>query len=300
MSEAAETVVERTAPTVLTNENADAFYDEKLGVMQPEPEKVETPKTDDADEAIKQAGKKNPKIESRFSELSEKRKAAEKDAEEARSEAQKLREEREALQLERDALKAKYEPPKTDPLGPEPQPEQFADAKEYGSALKEWTTEKTERDHAQKDANEKQAKAWTEKAGNARKDFADYDEKVNASTVKVSDAVRDAIIESDIGAHLQYYLADNPKEATRLAGLSERSALRELGKIEAKLADKVKGEPKNELAEIKPEVEVSKAPVPPTPLRGTSGGDIPRQDGNGKYHGTYAQYKADREAGRIK
>ncbi len=292
-----ETAVERTTPTVLTNENADAFYDEKLGVMQPEPEKADT-KTDDAEEEVRRESKGNKKIESRFSEIAKQRREAEEKAKAATEEARVAKEARDALQAERDALKAKYEPPKTDPLGPEPQPEQFADAKEYGLALKDWTTEKVIRDAAAKEANEKQAKAWTEKAGNARKDYEDYDEKVNSSTVKVSDAVRDAIIESDIGAHLQYYLADHPAEATRLAGLSERSALRELGKIEAKLADKPK-EPKNELAEIKPEVEVSKAPTPPTPLRGTGGGDIPRVS-DGKYHGNFQQYKADREAGRIK
>ncbi len=290
-------VVERTPPTVITSENADAFYDEKLGPLNPV-EEVKTEAVDDAEEEVKRESKGNKKIESRFSEIAKQRREAEDRAKAATEEARVAKEEAATAKAAADALKAKYEAPKTDPLGPEPQPDQFSDAREYGAALKDWTAQAVERDRTQKEANEKQAKAWSESVEAARKEHEDYDKKIAASTAKVSDAIRDAILESKAGGLLLYHLANNPEEAARLSGLSERSQLRELGKIEAKLTDKP-AKAENTLAEIKAEVEVSKAPAPATPLRGSGGSDVPRA-ADGKYHGTYAQYKADREAGKIK
>lgn len=306
MTDAVQVEAPKRTPTVITSETAEAFYDAQLGVTpEPEPAEVakETPK-DDADEEIRKESKGNKKIESRFSELAKARREAEERAKTAADEAKKAREDREAIQAERDALKAKYEPPKTDPLGPEPQPEQFSDAKEYGSALKDWTAEKLDRDRATKekaDAEAKQqqerASAWKTRQDEARKEIADYDAKINGSAVQVSDSIRDAILESDAGPWLLHHLASNPDAAERLGKLSNASALRELGKLEAQLL-KPKEETKTPIAELKE--EISRAPAPITPLRSSAGSDVPRQDGDGKYHGTYEQYKADRLAGKIK
>jgi hypothetical protein len=70
-------------------------------------------------------------------------------------------------------------------------------------------------------------------------------------------------------------------------------ALRELGKLEAKF-EKTE-EPKSI------SVKQTKAPKPLTPIKTTgSAVNESRQDSDGKYYGTYAQYKADRLAGRIR
>lgn len=309
MTEAVETVKPERSIHVLTNENADAFYDQQLGITREEPKVDEAPpeakEGDEVDEEIKKAGKKNPKIESRFSELAAQRKAAQEEAKTAREEAAKVKAERETLQAERDALKAKYEPPKTDPLGPKPNVDQFANTEEFAQALEDWTTEKVERDRATKEAEEreqkeqaKRAEEWKARQDEARKAIEDYDAKINASDVKVSDPIRDAILESDVGPQLLYHLATNPDVAEKLAGLSERSALRELGKLEAKLGDKP-AEAKTPLSDVK--AEISNAPKPITPLKGSgAGADTPLLDGNNQFHGSYAQWKAARKAGKIK
>lgn len=293
---------------VLTNENADAFYDQQLGITPKEDAaevKTDEPKAEDVDEEIKKAGKKNPKIESRFSELAAQRRAAEEEAKTAKEEAARVKAERETLQAERDALKAKYEPPKTDPLGPKPVVDQFANTEEYSKALEDWTTEKVERDRATKEAEEREQKEQEKRAGEwksrqdeARKEITDYDAKINASDVKVSDPIRDAIIESDVGPQLLYHLATNPDVAEKLAGLNEKAALRALYKLEVKLGDKP-AEAKTALSDVK--AEISKAPAPITPLKGGGvGADTPLIDGNNQFHGSYAQWKEARRSGKIK
>lgn len=301
MTEAVQVEAPKRTPTVITSETAEAFYDAQLGVTpEPEPAGVakETPK-DDADEEIRKESKGNKKIESRFSELAKARREAEERAKTAADEAKKAREDREAIQAERDALKAKYEPPKTDPLGPEPQPEQFADPKEYGAALKDWTTEKLERERVDKEANEKRGKEWREKVETARKEVDGYDEKIATSKVMLSPDLTEAVFDSDVGPRLLAHFADHPEVAEELNRLPEKAMQRRIGKLEAKLAEPPT--PTTPLAEVGAlKEEISRAPAPITPLRSSAGSDVPRVGGDGKYHGTYEQYKADRLAGKIK
>jgi hypothetical protein len=47
----------------------------------------------------------------------------------------------------------------------------------------------------------------------------------------------EAIKESDIGPKIAYYLAMNPDEAATIAGLSGVSAIRAIGRLEAKILD---------------------------------------------------------------
>jgi hypothetical protein len=233
--------------------------------------------------------------------LTDKRKAAEAKAEQT---AATLRAEREALdQARREAaeLRAKYEPPKTDELGPEPTPSQFQDISEYSAALKEWAADKAMRDQQAKQADDQQkaraaqvAKDWGERLKATQAEIPDYAEKIEASPVKVSDQVRDAILESEIGPKLIYHLAEHPEVAEKLGKLSVQSALRELGRIEGSLMQPVK-EPA-----IPAKAEISKAPAPITPLRGSNSPTGPQLDGNNEFHGTYQQWKAARKAGKIK
>lgn len=308
---------------VITQENMDAFYDEKLGIKPvakventelPADESGDKPDNkgspasageanhgdDDEHEEVKQA-RRNPKIEERFSKLSADRKAAQEKAAEALAQVEKARDEAATARAEAEALKAKYEPPKTDPLGPKPNIDQFENAEEFSKALELWTTEKVERDRATKEADERQQKeiqarvdAFRERQAAFRKDTADYDEKINGSTAQVSDAVRDAILESDVGPQLLYHFATNPDVAERIAKLSEKAALREVGKLEAKLGDPPKAEAKTPIA------EVSKAPAPITPL--SAGNSVPQipVDGKGVWHGSFQDYVKARQSGKIK
>ena len=92
----------------------------------------------------------------------------------------------------------------------------------------------------------------------ARKEKPDYDEVIaDASNVRIPPIVVEAILTSDLGPDLRYYLAQNPEKAQRLNFLPAASAARELGKIEAQIiAEK----------SAKPTIKVSGAPAPIKPV----------------------------------
>jgi hypothetical protein len=308
----------RLAANIVTSENLAEFAAQKLGL-------VETPANEavneDADSAVTepdaeadQSGqdgegkdatatdeakekKPNPKLERRFSEITKQR-------EQARQEAQREREQREVLETRLRELEAKVNPqpvePEADALGPEPQPEQFSDMFEYARALAEYTADKKlmERDNEEKARQAKaeqdaKFKVWADRVSAAKNELPDFDDMVQSSEVRVSDPVRDAIIESEHGPKILYWLAENTDFAKKLADMSVVSAVREIGKIEARF-DKAK-EP-----EPKPVVGKSKAPAPINPLRGAVNTVDANMDADGNFHGTYQQWKAARSSRKIR
>jgi hypothetical protein len=91
-----------------------------------------------------------------------------------------------------------------------------------------------------------------------RKEKPDYDEVIaDAGSVRIPPIVVEAILTSDLGPDLRYYLAQNPEKAQKLNYLPPVSAARELGKIEAQIIAE-----KN----AKPTVKVSGAPAPIKPV----------------------------------
>lgn len=89
------------------------------------------------------------------------------------------------------------------------------------------------------------------------KDLPDYFE-VTRGQVPITPEMADVIKESDIGPALAYHLGKNPDVAASIAQLNPLQAARELGRLEAKLAEKPKAS------------AVSNAP-PPAPRLGGSG-----------------------------
>ena len=307
----------RLAANIVTSENLAEFAAQKLGL-------VETPANEavneDANSAVAepdaeadQSGqdgegkdatatdeakekKPNPKLERRFSEITKQR-------EQARQEAQREREQREALEARLKELEAKVNPPAAQPedeLGEEPKPEMFNDMFEYARALAEYTADKKlmERDKEEKARQakaEQEAKfqAWADRVNAAKNELPDFDDMVQSSDVRVSDPVRDAIIESEHGPKILYWLAENTDFAKKLADMSVVSAVREIGKIEARFEKAKDPEPK-------PVVGKSKAPAPINPLRGAVNTVDANLDADGNFHGTYQQWKAARAAKKIR
>ena len=296
---------ERNAGSVVTSENAAEFYANKLGlavedapVLAEESERtVEAESQSDAnaqDEAeVTDKPKQNPKLEKRFSELTKQR-------EQAKQEAAKEREARENLEVRLREYEQKATPIVAEPLGQEPQPSQFQDAFEYAKALSEWNVEKVlaERDRAEADrrANEERNKvisAWTQKVEAAKAKMPDFEEMVASADVAVNDAIRDAIVESDVGPEVLYHLAQDTEYARKLAAMPVAKALKEIGKLEARF--EAKDEP-----EVKPVARQSNAPSPIRALKASSSAaDVPI-NANGEFHGTYQQWKEARLAKKIR
>lgn len=314
MSEATQEAVQESPVnrSVLTSENATEFYANKLGLAaeapseaveeeessaEPEAE-AEVESEPEAEKEATEERKPNPKLEKRFSELTKQR-------EEARKEAQREREAREALEARLKALEQSSQPQKAS-VEPEdePQPHQFSDAFEYAKALAEFKAEEAlrnrDRQEAERRANEERQKVlteWAKRVEAAKAELPDFDDMVASSDVVVTDPVRDAILESDVGPQILYHLAENPEVAEKLATMSIPAALRQLGKLEAKLEKTVEEQSEKP---SKPVVKKSNAPEPIKPLRGRSvATDVPL-DSDGQFHGTYQQWKAARLAGKIR
>ena len=221
----------------------------------------------------------------------------------AEKRAKETQERLDAAERERNELKEKYEPRKPDVLGPEPQPQQFSDIGEYSKALKEWTADATRREDMAKAATaaaEREratiAKNWEDRQKAISKDIPDYAEAINGSSVKVSDSLRDAIVESDVGPNILYHLATNPDVAEAMGKMTVGKMLREFGKLEASFA-KTAEKPAPKASSV---AEISKAPAPISPLRGASAPVSNGIGSDGEFHGSYEQYKAARLAGKIR
>jgi hypothetical protein len=298
---------EKEASQVLTSENAAEFYANRLGLaessadteaVEETPEPVDDDTQSEPKEAEKEANqegerKQNPKLEKRFSEITKQR-------EEARKEAQNERQARLDLEQRLAAMEQQRQPQQQSYADTEPQPSQFSDAFEYAKALAEFSTEKAlaERDRQvaqqrEQEAQQKIIQSWAQKVQEAKADLPDFDDLVASSDVVVNNAVRDAILESDVGPQILYHLAENNDLAKRIASLSPNAALREIGRLEAKFDVKV------DTKQTGPVVR-SKAPAPIQPIRGGQGkADIPIS-ADGEFHGSYQAWKAARKSGKIR
>jgi hypothetical protein len=297
---------DKEAGQVLTSENAAEFYANRLGLAESpaeteaveETEPVAEDEQSEPKEAEKEANqegerKQNPKLEKRFSEITKQR-------EEARQEAQRERQARVDLEQRLAALEQNRQPQQAVNIDQEPQPSQFSDAFEYAKALAEFSTEKAlaERDRQvaqqrEQEAQQKIIQSWAQKVQEAKAELPDFDDLVASSDVVVNNAVRDAILESDVGPKILYHLAENNDLAKKIASLSPNAALREIGKLEAKF------EVTPETKQTTPVVR-SKAPTPIQPIRGGQGkADVPIS-ADGEFHGSYQAWKAARKSGKIR
>ena len=311
-------VQERLASNIVTSENLAEFTAQKLGLVDSEPAATEAahdnvnaePDAENQSEQDRDGNdatttddqkerKPNPKLERRFSEITKQREAA-------REEARLEREQRERLETRVKELEGRVNPQAQAPqddVGEEPTPDQFSDMYEYAKALAEYTADKKMAERDQQDLNRKAAaeqevkfKAWADRVNAAKSNLPDFDDMVQSSEVRVSDPVRDAIIESEHGPQILYYLAENTEIAQKLAGMSLVSAVREIGKIEARYERDAKAT----VPDVKPVVGKSKAPAPISPLRGALNTVDAGLDADGNFHGSYQQWKAARAARRIR
>lgn len=313
---------EKVAQHVVTSENREAFMAKKLDlapvenkladVSQVTEKKAEESKPDaldeKKDEAIEKpkAEEKKPKlgIQERFGELTNQRDVA-------RAETKVERDKREALERQLNELQAKINPPKDDGKPNQADPKYKDNWTIYVEDLADWKTKQALAERDQKDLEarnkaeaDKVMKHWQERQNSFKDETEDYDESISSSSVVVSNEVRDAIIESDLGPQILYHLAKNPDEGEKIASMSNRGALRWLGRLEEKLENAYKkdNEPKEESAkaENKRNVIPSKAPAPITPLKGANNPPEVPIDSAGNFKGDYQEYKALRKAGKIK
>ncbi len=156
--------------------------------------------------------------------------------------------------------------PKAEPIKNDEKPkvDQFQSYEEYLEALADYKAEQkftererkreqeTQQERATREFNDMRA-TFAERIEQAAEKYEDFEEVAFSEDVPVSEAMATAIMQSDLGPDLLYHLGQNPKEAARIARLPPIAAIRELGKLEAKLSEP-------------PTKRASKAPEPISPV----------------------------------
>lgn len=252
---------ERVTPVLVTSETIAAMYAPQAKEAEPEDKSKEESKADTGSDG-QQEGKKN-RFQERISELVDKRRAAESEAESAKREASELRAKLESLAVRAEPVKEEARPARN----------QFTDEDEYTDAVAEWKATqvlaKREREHVEAQMQRQQdelANNWKRNQEKAKAEIDDYAEVLGKSDIMLPGHIHQALLESDVGPHLAYYFASNPDEAKRFAAMSPTSALRQLGKLEDRLLEDEAPAPKTE-TKAKPAPEVSKAPAPVVPIK---------------------------------
>jgi hypothetical protein len=284
---------------VLTSDNSAEFYSNKLGLAEDSSvEAVENPteptqEVEQSEPVVENEEKvtedPKPKVKMRFDEVTKQRDLAKQEAEQARQRTQELEQELKAIKSQA--------APKEQSRDEKPRPDQFVDAFEYAEALADWSAENAVMRARQEDVEKKiqaeRAKVidtWNKKLEITKSELPDFDDMVASSDVVVSDQVRDAILESDVGPRILYHLAENQELAEKISKSSLITALREIGKLEAKFE-------KNEPKEVKTVAQKSKAPAPISPIKAGTSEQVIVTDTDKM---TYSQYKAMRQAKRIR
>lgn len=296
-------------PVVLTSENSASFYAHKLGIVPepPEDSDIGTAAVESANDATpapagKAAQQEPPetkqdegkqKLNLRFSELTKQR-----DEQKAKADAETERAnlaERRAAEAE-----AKLTPPQPQVLGEPPKKEQFSNDDEFIQASVDYEIDK--RDFERK--AQETVDAYVKRQNAFKAENPDFEVALaKAADLQVSNDVRDAIIESEVGPRILLHLAQNPEFVVKLAHLPIKTQMREIGKLEAKLealpakADAPQAPPVKPAAAAQ---EISRAPAPITPLKGSDTTPDVKVDSNGEFYGTAAEYRAARKAGKIK
>lgn len=166
---------------------------------------------------------------------------------------------RERLEAELQALKTKPDPVVPDTL---PTLEQFEyDEAKYRVALAAYYKAEARKEVDTVFKEREQQQRAQERTSNFQKRQAefiaskpDYAEKVLSNpTLPITESMRDALLDSELGPQVAYYLAENVDKASAIAQLPPIAQAREIGRIEARL----------EAAKASPPPSVSKAPPPP-------------------------------------
>ena len=138
--------------------------------------------------------------------------------------------------------------------------EQFASPDEYAEVLAERKAEELLARREQARMQSEIIESYHEREEEARNKYDDFEQVAYNSKLPITDAMAQTIQASEVGPDMAYYLGSNPKEADRISRLSPLQQAKELGKIEAKLAD-------NPVVK-----KTSSAPAPIAPITARSSG----------------------------
>ena len=138
--------------------------------------------------------------------------------------------------------------------------DQFESPEAYAEAL---AYQKAEELIAKREAAKQQSQvleSYQEREEAARDKYDDFEQVAYNPKLPITTVMAETIQSSDIGPELAYYLGSNPKDAERISRMTPLAQAKEIGKIEAKLAN----DP--------PVKRTTSAPAPISPVTARSSG----------------------------
>jgi len=140
-----------------------------------------------------------------------------------------------------------------------PTPDQFQSPNDYA----EFIRLEAEKLVQQREAAKQQSQvleSYQEREELARDKYDDFEQVAYNPNLPITNVMAETIQHSEIGPELAYYLGTNPKDAERISRLTPFMQAKEIGKIEAKLADNP------------PVKRTTSAPAPISPVKARSNG----------------------------
>jgi len=147
-----------------------------------------------------------------------------------------------------------------------PSAEQFESTEAYAEAL---AVQKAEQLLAQREMHKQHTElleAYHDREEQARDKYQDFEQVAYNPKLPITTVMADTIRASDVGPEVAYYLGTNIKETERIARLPPILQAKEIGKIEAKLADNP------------PVKRTTSAPAPITPVTARGSNNNPSFD----------------------
>ena len=238
--ESPETLAEGIQP-----QESEPVNESDTGTDKPQQETTEEPEESEE------------KKRSRFQRRLDRQKAARVEAE---TENRMLRERLAILEAQnRPAPKADSEAPKIS---------DFSDIESYTAAVAEFKAQKIlesrisemqqkQHEMATRQHQEQITSAWSERVAKTADEFPDWEEVAADTDAQITEVMQRAILESDVGPRVAYFLAKHPEEADRIARMSPVRQIAEIGKLEDKVSS------------LKPTAKKpSAAPAPISPVTG--------------------------------
>lgn len=141
-----------------------------------------------------------------------------------------------------------------------PPVDQFESPEAYAEALAERKAQDLIAKREQERQRMETLAAYHDREEEARNKYDDFEQVAYNPRIPITDVMAQTIHASEVGPDLAYYLGINPKEAERISRLSPFLQAKEIGKIEARIAD------------TPPVKKTSNAPAPITPVTARTSG----------------------------
>ena len=166
--------------------------------------------------------------------------------------------------------------------------ENYQSDAEFNEALVDWRVEQklstVKQEMEQSQRQNAVLNDWQKKVAGAKETYEDYDDVLaTADDIQLTGPVQEAIMDSEYGPDIAYYMARHPEDAMRIVNLSPTAAVREIGRIEAVIGMEEKGK--------KPASRATPAPKPINPPKTAGSGG--HRDVDSMSPAEYVAYRND-------